>query len=276
MGILTGKTAIVTGSTRGIGRAIAARFALEGAAIVIHGTDAGRATETVEAIRAAGGKAAFHLGDVASTNFGEELAEFCRENFGNADILVANAGAVGFASFLDMTAETMRRALDVHVTGAFLTAQAAARRMVAAEKGGRILFLGSVSGLQAMYGYSAYCSAKAAVMSLTRVAALELAPHQITVNAIAPGPVENEMMAELWGPERLRDRCLGIPAGRLAKPEEVADLALFLASPAGSYITGQCHVLDGGASAAGLYTHEVHKRASQRQSEASQELRQKI
>lgn len=264
MGTLHNQTAIVTGSTRGIGRAIALRFAQEGASIVVHGTDATRAESTREAIVAAGGRAAVCLGDVADDCFGERLATFAVEQFGCVDILVANAGAVGFASFLEMEPATMRRALDVHVTGAFLTAQAAARRMVEVGKGGRLLFVGSVSGIHAMLGYSAYCSAKSAVMSLTRVAAIELAPHRITANAICPGPVKNEMMDQLWGPERLKERALGIPAGRLAELDDVAALALFLASPEAGYVTGQNFFLDGGASAAGLYTHEVYKRAAQR------------
>ena len=262
MGILAGKSAIVTGSTRGIGRAVALLFAKEGAAVVVHGTDQGRAVETVAAIQQAGGRAAYCLGDVADDGFGEQMASFCTGQFGGVDILVANAGAVGLTPFLDMTPAIMRRALDVHVTGAFLTAQAAARCMITGGNGGRILFMGSVSSTQAMYGYAAYSSAKAGMAALARVAAIELAPYQITVNTIAPGPVQNEMMDQLWGPERLKDRCLGIPAGRLAQPEDVAQLALFLASPAAAYITGQQHVLDGGATAAGLYTHEIHKRAS--------------
>lgn len=262
MGALNNKVAVATGSTRGIGRAIALLFAQEGAAVVVHGTDEARAVETCDAIRQAGGRAEYFLGDVAEDTFGERLAAFAKNEFGAVDILIANAGAVGLTPFLEMTPETMRRALDVHVTGAFLTAQAAARRMIESGNGGRIILMSSVSGLHAMFGYSAYASAKAAMMSLARVAAVELAPYQITVNAIAPGPVQNEMMDQLWGPERLKDRCLGIPAGRLAQPEEVAQLALFLASPAAGYISGQCQVIDGGATATGMYTHEVHKRAS--------------
>lgn len=261
-GTLSGTTAIITGSTRGIGRAIALLFAREGASVVVHGTDAARAAATVDEITRAGGHAAACLGDVADDTFGPKLAAFAIERFGSLDIFVANAGIVSFASFLEMPAETLRRFLDVHVTGAFTTSQAAARRMVEAGKGGRILYMGSISGINAMYGYAAYCSAKSAVMSLTRVAALELAPHRITVNALAPGPVQNEMLDQLWGPERLKERCRTIPAGRLAKPEDVAELALFLASPAASYITGQSIFLDGGATAAGHYTHEVFKRSA--------------
>lgn len=262
-GDLAGKTAVVTGSTRGIGRAIANLFGREGAAVVIHGTNAGRAAETVREIVQAGGTAAECLGDVASDGLGEQLAAFALDRFGSLDIFIANAGIVSFQPFLEMSGETFRRYLDVNVTGAFTTSQAAAKKMVERGKGGRILYLASVSGVHAMYGYAVYCASKSAIMSMARVAALELAPHAIGVNAIAPGPVQNEMMDQLWGPEKLKERCRTIPAGRLAQPEEVAQVALFLCSPAASYITGQTIFLDGGATAAGLYTHEVFKRSAQ-------------
>ena len=261
LGTLLGKTAVITGSTRGIGRAMALRFAAEGANVVVHGTHSGRAEAAAQAITAGGGQAGVCLGDVADDKFGEELAAYAVERFGSIDIFVANAGMVSFEPFLEMSALKFRRFLDVHLTGAFTTSQAAARRMVEAGSGGRILHMASVAGLNAMYGYAAYCAAKNAVMALTRVSALELAVYGITVNAIAPGPVQNEMMDQLWGPEQHRERCRTIPAGRLAQPDEVAELAVFLASPGSSYITGQTIIMDGGAMAAGLYTHEVFKRS---------------
>lgn len=259
---LSGKTAVVTGSSRGIGRAIAVRFAEEGARVVVHGTDAARAGGVVEEIRVAGGEAAVCLGDVRSEGFAEELAEFAVRQFGGLDIFVANAGMAGFAPFLEMSAEAFRGFMDVHITGSFLTSQAAARRMVAAGRGGRILYMSSISAMNAMFGYAGYCSAKSGLMGLMRVAAVELAAHRITANALAPGPVQNEMMDELWGAERLKERSQGIPLGRIAKTEDVAEMALFLASPGAGYITGQSFFIDGGALAAGLYTHEVYKRGA--------------
>jgi NAD(P)-dependent dehydrogenase (short-subunit alcohol dehydrogenase family) len=258
---LSGKVAVVTGSSRGIGRAIAVRFAREGARVVVHGTDAVRAGAVVEEIVSAGGMAAVCLGDVAEDGFGERLAQFAVERFGAVDIFVASAGMAGFAPFLEMTADAFRAFMEVHVTGAFTTSQACAKKMVEAGRGGRILYLSSISAMNAMYGYAAYCSAKSAVMALTRVAALELARHGITANAIAPGPVQSEMMEELWGPERMKERCQGIPLGKLAQTGDVAEMALFLASPAAQYLTGQAFFVDGGALAAGPYTHEVFKRS---------------
>ena len=258
----SGKTVVITGSTRGIGREMARQFAQAGASIVIHGTNSNRAAEVMEELTHSGTKAVACLGDVADPAFANELAECAMEHFGRLDIFIANAGMVSFEPFLEMTSDVFRRFMDVHVTGAFQTSQAAAKHMINGGSGGRILYMASVAGINGMFGYAAYCAAKSAVMSLARVAAIELAPHKITVNALAPGPVQNEMMDQLWGPEKLKERCLTIPSGRLAQPEEVAKLALFLASPDAAYITGQTMFLDGGATAAGLYTHEVFKRAA--------------
>jgi 3-oxoacyl-[acyl-carrier protein] reductase len=131
---------------------------------------------------------------------------------------------------------------------------------VAQNRGGRILNMSSVAGAFGMHGFTAYATVKAALLGLTRVQAVELAEYKITANALAPGPVQNQMMDDLWGPEKLAERRHTIPLDRLAQPEDVAKVALFLASPAADYITGQAIVIDGGASAAGLYAHEVFKR----------------
>jgi len=261
-GTLQGRTAIVTGSTRGIGWAIARTFAAEGANVVIHGTNEQRAAEKLNEIQAAGGTAAVCLGDVAEEAFAPRLIDFAVEKFNGIDILVSNAGMSGFEPFLTMPGEFWRRFLNVHLSGAFYCGQAAARRMVAQGRGGRILNMSSVASTFALYGLTAYATVKAALISLTRGQAVELAEHKITANALVPGPVHNEMMDELWGPEKLAERCRTIPIGRLATGEDVAGMALFLASPAADYITGQSFVVDGGASAAGLYTHEVFKHLS--------------
>jgi NAD(P)-dependent dehydrogenase (short-subunit alcohol dehydrogenase family) len=261
-GILIGKTAIVTGSTRGIGWSIARTFAAEGANVVIHGTHQERASQKLSEIRVAGGVAAVCLGDVAEEAFAERLIDFAVREFHGIDIFVSNAGMSGFQPFLSMSHQMWRRFLDVHLSGAFYGGQAAARQMVAQGRGGRILNMSSVAGAFALYGFTAYSTVKAALLGLTRVQAVELAEHKITANALMPGPVHNEMMDELWGPERLAERCKTIPIGHLATGEDVAHMALFLASPAADYVTGQSFVIDGGASAAGLYAHEVFKHLS--------------
>lgn len=260
--ILAGKTAVITGSTRGIGRAIALRFAREGARIVVNGTSPERGAAVMNELAALGAEAQLCLGDVSSPEFAQQLAEFAAREFGAIDIFVSNAGPVTFEPFLTMSGDTWRRFLDVHVSGAFYCGQAAANKMVEGGRGGRIINMASVAGYFGLYGFTAYSTVKGALMSLTRVQAVELAPHGITANAIAPGPVWNEMMEGLWGKERLEERCKTIPMGRLANADEVASLAAFLASGEASYITGQTYILDGGASAAGLYAHEVFKRAS--------------
>jgi len=236
-------------------------MAADGARVVVHGTDPARAAAVVDEIEASGGEAASFLGAVQEPSTAAQLTGFACTKFGSVDIFVANVGIVKFAGFLEMAPSDFDHYMQVNVTAAFATAQAAACRMVEAGKGGRILFLGSISGIHALPGYAAYCASKSAVMSLARVAAVELAPHRITVNAICPGPVKNEMMDQLWGEERLRDRARSIPAGRLATSEEIAEIAAFLVSPAADYITGQSIFIDGGSTAAGLYTHEVWKRA---------------
>ncbi|MBI5723803.1 MAG: glucose 1-dehydrogenase [Planctomycetes bacterium] len=260
--LLQGKIAIVTGSTRGIGRAIAVAFAAEGANVMVHGTNEQRAAQVAREIEAAGAAAAVCLGDVADKTFAARLVNCAIERFGGVDIFVSNAGMSGFQPFLSMTSEMWQRFLDVHLSGAFYCGQAAAQRMVAQGRGGRILNMSSVASAFALYGFTAYSTVKAALVSLTRVQAVELAEHRITANALVPGPVKNEMMDELWGPEKLAERCKTIPQNRLASPEDVARAAVFFASPAAEYITGQSCVIDGGASAAGLYAHEVFKHFS--------------
>jgi NAD(P)-dependent dehydrogenase (short-subunit alcohol dehydrogenase family) len=258
-GVLQGKVAIVTGSSRGIGRAIAEAYAREGAQVVVHGTNEKLAAETVARIREAGGVGESQLGDVADPAFAPRVVAFAVEKFGGLDILVSNAGMSGLEPLLTMPHETWRRFLDVHVSGSFYIGQEAARRMVAQGRGGRILNTSSVASTFAVYGLAAYGTAKAALLALTRGQAVEWAEHKITANALVPGPVRTDMMDEVWGPVRMAERCNTIPMGRMAEAEEVAALAVFLASPAAGYITGQSYVIDGGASAAGLYAHEVHK-----------------
>lgn len=258
---LKGRVAIITGSSSGIGRAIAERFAAEGAQVLVHGTREEKAGAVVEGIRASGGTAEMFLGDVSSPEICRELTRVAKRNFERVDILVNNAGQVTLEPFLEFPSDSWQRFLDVHVSGAFYCSQAAARAMLEHGEGGRILNIASVAGFNGMFGFAGYGTVKGALISLTKVLAVELSPHQITVNSIAPGPVINDMMLGLWGEERLRDRSKTIPLGRMADAPEVAAAAAYLASDEARYITGHNLVLDGGATAAGCYTHEVWKRA---------------
>lgn len=257
---LSGKVALVTGSSSGIGRAVAIRYASEGARVMVHGTREEKAAAVVAEIRAAGGEAEYRLADVGEQAGCEALVQETVQRFGAVDILMNNAGQVALEPFLEFRAESWRRFLDVHVSGAFFCTQSAVRHMVERGAGGRVIMTASVAGFNGMFGFAGYGTVKGALISLMKVLAVELAQHKITVNAIAPGPVRNEMMMSLWGEERLKDRERTIPLGRMAEAEEVANVAAFLASEEAKYLTGQMLVVDGGATAAGCYTHEVWKR----------------
>lgn len=255
---LSGLTAVVTGSTRGIGRELALQFARAGCRVVVHGKDAARAAE----VRAACGDAALlFLGDIARQQVAEDLMAFAVEQTGRLDILVSNAGVVKMEPFLEFRRETWQELLDVHLSGAFYCGQAAARQMVR-QGGGRIIHISTIAAGFGQFGFAAYAPVKAGVEALTRVMAVELAAHGISVNCIAPGPVWNDMMEHLYGPERLAERQRTIPMGRMALASEVAAAALYLCSPEAGYMTGQVLHLDGGASAAGPFTMEVFKRST--------------
>ncbi|QOY85845.1 SDR family NAD(P)-dependent oxidoreductase [Paludibaculum fermentans] len=252
------QVAVVTGSTKGLGREMAIRFAAEGCRVVVHGMDAERAEEVRQAC---GPNSAVFLGDIADQPTAIALMDFAVKKFGRLDILVNNAGVVKMQPFLEFEATVWKRLLDIHLSGAFYCAQAAARVMAQAG-GGRILNISSIAASFGQFGFTAYSSVKAGVEALTRVMAVELAQHKISVNCIAPGPVWNDMMEHLYGPEKLAERCRTIPMQRMAEAAEVAELALYLLSPASGYMTGQVLHLDGGASAAGCFTMEVYKRAT--------------
>mgnify|MGYP005834687387 CR=1 FL=1 len=255
------RSVIITGSSSGIGRVMALAFARAGGRVLIHGTSRDRARMVAAEIRAAGGAAEWLTGDVCEPATAEALVTRAVEAFGGVDVFIANAGAVKMGPFLDYSLADFRASMDINLTGAFLGCQAAARRMVEQGRGGCILTVSSVGAHMGQFGFAGYGTAKAAVLGLTRVMAVELARHQITVNALVPGPVMNDMLVGVYGEERLAQRKKTIPLGRLAEAEDVAEMALFLASPAASYITGQQFVLDGGASAAGIFTIEVLRRA---------------
>jgi 3-oxoacyl-[acyl-carrier protein] reductase len=254
------RTAVITGSTKGLGRAMALRLAQAGWRVVVHGNDAERA----EAVRSeCGGGAVAYLGDIALQETNDALARFAVEQTGRLDAWISNAGLVKMEPFLDFSPETWQRLVDIHLNGAFYGGQAAAREMV--KRGwGRIVHISTIAASFGQFGFAAYAAVKAGVEALARVMAVELASHGITVNTVAPGPVWNEMLEGLYGAERLRERERTIPLQRMAQAEEVAAAVEWLLSDDAAYITGQVLRVDGGASAAGPFTMEVYKRSTAR------------
>jgi 3-oxoacyl-[acyl-carrier protein] reductase len=246
---LKDKVALITGSGRGIGAACAERFAAEGAAVMVADKDPETAAATAAAIGAAGGEAASLRADVSVP---EECAEMVRatvDRFGRIDLLVNNAGIGMHRLFLKTTLEEWERVLRINLTGVFLTAQAAARRM-ADQKSGRIINIGSISGQRGGTGRSAYGTAKAGVHQLTRIMAVELAPLGIAVNAVAPGPVRTDITN--YGPRQNQAYLDRIPMGDFGSREAVASAVLYLASDECGFVTGHVLNVDGGFGAAGL------------------------
>jgi 3-oxoacyl-[acyl-carrier protein] reductase len=246
---LKGKTALVTGAGGGIGTAIAARFAREGAAVLCTDRDLARAEATAAAIARAGGRASAIEADVADAGHCEAQVEETVRRYGRIDIAVNNAGVALHKLALDTSLADWERVLRVNLTGSFLTAQAAARRMVA-QGGGRIVQIGSISGQRGNMGGIAYGASKAAVMHLCKVMAVELSAKGVMVNAIAPGPIETGI--SLHGPSRKKSYIDRIPTGSYGTVEAVANAALFLASDEAQWITGHVLNVDGGYGAAGL------------------------
>jgi glucose 1-dehydrogenase len=247
-GRLDGKVAVVTGSGSGIGQAIAERFAREGAACVIDYLDhVGEAQETADIIAKVGGKAVMVQADVSSLTDGTKLIEQAWQQLGSCDILVNNAGIEKSADFLDVTEADYDAVLDVNLKGAFFLTQAFVRKLKNAKKPGRVINISSVHEDMVFPHFSTYCASKGAMRMLMRDLAVELGSLGITVNNIAPGAIDTPINKSLLANKPKLDALLAnIPLGRLGKPEEVAGVALFLASEDGAYVTGSTYFLDGG------------------------------
>jgi NAD(P)-dependent dehydrogenase (short-subunit alcohol dehydrogenase family) len=246
---LKDKVAIIAGGTRGIGLGIALEFVREGARVVVGGTsdEAGRAA--VKEIESAGGESMFVHCDVASLDDLQQLIDRTVERFGRVDIYVANAGINDPAKthFLDITPEQYDRIMDVNLRGMFFGGQKAARQFIRQGAGGVIINMSSVMAHLALDAQVVYTTSKGGVQQLTRVQAIALAPHGIKVNAIAPGPIETELMRRVGTDEQLMNTILSrTPQGRVGTPQECGRLAVFLASADSDFIFGQSIYIDGG------------------------------
>jgi 3-oxoacyl-[acyl-carrier protein] reductase len=248
---LRNDVAVVTGAGRGIGSEIARRFAAEGARVVVADLDGEGARRVAAAITAAGGEAIGACVDIAEPAQVQRLVEDTVSRFQKLDVLVNNAGVGLNKPFLTTTLEEWELQLRVNLTGTFLCAQAAARMMVR-QGAGRIVNVASISGQRGGQGRAAYGSAKAGVILLTKVMAVELSPHGVRVNAVAPGPVDTDQSRATHTPSTRRAYYDRIPARRYGERSEIAAAALFLASPEASFVTGHVLNVDGGFQAAGL------------------------
>ena len=245
---LIGKAAIVTGAAHGIGLACARRLAQDGASVALADIDAAAGEAAAAALRAEGLKAIFVTTDVTQRGAIEALVSRTIAEFGRLDVMLNNAGVAISATVLDMTDETFDKVLSINLRSAFIGTQVAAREMKASGRGGVIINMSSVNALLAIPGLSAYACTKGAINQLTKVAAVELAPHNIRVVAIGPGTILTELAKKaVMSDEAGRKKILArTPIGRAGEPEEVASVASFLASDDASYITGQTIYPDGG------------------------------
>lgn len=250
MGSLQGKVAIVTGSSSGIGQSIAARFAADGAKLIVNysGHREG-AEETLRLVEKAGSQGAIVQADVSNVNAARSLVEKAWQQFGSADILINNAGTEKKTDFIATSEEDFDHILGVNLKGPFFTTQAFVAHLSEKKKPGRIINISSVHEDMAFPGFATYCASKGGLRMLMRDLAVELGPLGITVNNIAPGAIATPINKSLLEDKPKLDALLQqIPLGRLGTPEDVAGLVAYLASDEASYVTGATYYIDGGLS----------------------------
>lgn len=250
---LTDKTAIITGATKGMGRAIAERFAEEGASVVLAGRSTDLGNDVVETIRKKGGKALFVKTDVRNQEENKALVELALETYGSIDIVVANAGMLGLGSLTEVPVETWHKTLDTNLNSVFFLLRECIPHMQ--QKGGTVVVTGSIAAYKGFPNHAAYNASKGAVQALVKQLAVDYAP-QVRVNLIQPGAVDTELYRSsavaFPNADTILDEVPGsLPMKRVGTPEDIAKAVLFLASDDASWITGTVLTVDGGASAAG-------------------------
>jgi len=246
---LSGKVAVVTGASRGLGRALALGLAQAGADVAVCARHAGELAETGRAIEAIGRKALVVPTDVTDEAQVEDLAETVIDAFKRVDILVNNSGTALVKPLLETETAEWRQVMDTNLLGTYLCCRALGAHMVA-QHSGRVINIASVDGLKGSANVTAYSASKGGVVALTRALALEWARHGVTVNAVAPGYFETDMSRPALNDPETKERILRrIPARRVGEPSELAPLVVYLASEASAYMTGEVVIIDGGQMA---------------------------
>jgi glucose 1-dehydrogenase len=245
---LLGRKALITGSSKGIGRGIALRLAQEGADVVInYNSDPKGAEDALAEVQATGRRGVMIQGNTGSVEAVRALVEQSAEALGGLDVLVNNAGIESHAQFWDVTEQDYDRVLNVNLKGVFFGTQAFVQHCRTAGHGGKVINISSVHEDLAFPNFAAYCASKGGLRMLARTLAIELGPLGITINNIAPGAIETPINAKLLNdPVKLGALTRQIPLGRLGKPADVAGLAVFLASSDSDYVTGSTYFVDGG------------------------------
>lgn len=242
--LFAGQVAIITGAGQGIGYEIARQLCLNGASVILNDIDPTLAKQATAAIEKEGGACHAVAGDAADVNFINQLVDEAVKRFGSLTIAIANAGITLFGDFFDYRQDALERVMKVNLGGSFFLAQAAAIQMKKQQSGGSVLFMSSVTGHQAHKNLAAYGMTKAGLEMLAKTLVVELSPHKITINAIAPGATKTERTVEDTDYENTWSRIT--PMGRPATVADIANAALFLVSPLSRHITGQSLVVDGG------------------------------
>lgn len=248
---LEGRVAIITGSSKGIGKGIAIAFAKEGCRVVVNShKESEEGNDVVDEIKRLGSDAIFVAADVSKEEEVKNLVDKAVRKFGKLDILVNNAGILVQGAVTELTEKDWERQMDVNLKGVFLCTKYAVQRMVKQGRGGRIINISSIAGLVGFPGISAYCASKGGVTELTREVALDCAKYGITVNAIDPGVIITDMTKEMLEDEQAKKMLLeNTPIGRYGQPEDIGNAAVFLALDESSFITGHNLVVDGGWTA---------------------------